>query len=266
MPELPDVEVYRRYIDATSLHQTIEDVEVDDDKILDRVEKGELRRALQSRSFENSRRHGKNMFISLGDELWLRLHFGMTGDLKYYRADGDAPDHTRVLFRFDSGYHLAYICQRLLGAVSLTEDVDRWIADEELGPDALDLDRDTFKELFRNRRGSLKTALMNQNVMAGIGNVYSDEILFQARLRPEAKVKALNDSDLDMLFDVMREVLTTAIDRRAQPEDFPSSYITGRREEGAECPRCSGTLEKKKVSQRSAYYCPQCARDHGAEA
>ena len=100
MPELPEVETFKRYLDSTSLHQRITNVEVRDAYVLKRVSARELARRLKGRRFENSHRHGKHLFVRAGDELWLRLHFGMTGSLEYLNSIEVAPKTARVIFRF----------------------------------------------------------------------------------------------------------------------------------------------------------------------
>ncbi len=97
MPELPDVEMFKRYLDATSLHQRIDDVDVRNAYILKNVTARELARGLKGRRFESTRRHGKHLFVRADRKLWLRLHFGMTGSLEYFKDDRQAPRHTRVL-------------------------------------------------------------------------------------------------------------------------------------------------------------------------
>ena len=100
MPELPEVETFKRYLDSTSLHQRITNVEVRDAYVLKHVSARELARRLKGRRFENSHRHGKHLFVRAGDELWLRLHFGMTGWLQYLKRDEETPNTARVLFSF----------------------------------------------------------------------------------------------------------------------------------------------------------------------
>ena len=100
MPELPEVETFKRYLDSTSLHQRITNVEVRDAYILKGVSARELARRLKGRRFENSHRHGKHLFVRAGDKLWLRLHFGMTGSLQYLKHDEGTPKTARVIFRF----------------------------------------------------------------------------------------------------------------------------------------------------------------------
>ncbi len=258
MPELPDVAVYKQYLDSTALHQEIENLSIEDDRVLDGVSEDKLRDALVGHSFASTDRHGKNLLVKLDTGQRLRLHFGMTGSLKYYARDDRKPEYTPVVFRFTNDYALAYICKRLLGRVSLTESPEAFVFEEGLGPDAYDLDEAQFIELLNNRRGAIKSALMSQELIAGIGNVYSDEILYQAGVHPKTPVTSLNRDSLSFLYHTMREVFETAINGRAEPENFPETYLTRSREEGQPCPRCGGTIQKIEVSGRSGYMCPGC--------
>src|SRR5215831_19597069 len=127
MPELPEVETFKRYLDNTSLYQRITNVEVLDAYVLKRVSARELVRRLKGRRFESSHRHGKHLFVRAGDELWLRLHFGMTGSLEYLNHDEVAPKTARVIFRFEDNGRLAFDDQRKFGEIELTEDVDEFL-------------------------------------------------------------------------------------------------------------------------------------------
>src|SRR6266508_5127503 len=112
MPELPDVESFKRYLDATSLHQRITGVDVRSAYVLKGVSARELVRRLKGRRFESSRRHGKHLFVRADGDLWLRLHFGMTGSLQYLKPREQAPKHTRVVFVFGNAHCLAFEDQR----------------------------------------------------------------------------------------------------------------------------------------------------------
>jgi formamidopyrimidine-DNA glycosylase len=259
MPELPDVQVYKEYVDATALHQPIADLQVSNHAdVLAEVAESTLRGRLKGRSLEASRRHGKHLFLGLEDDGWLRLHFGMTGGLKYYARESEAPQHARLRIDFDNGYHLAYRSVRKLGEVAWVEDVDEFVAAHGLGPDPLDpaLDFSRFRDALTDRRGTIKGALMNQEVLAGIGNVYSDEMLLSAGIHPAAKVGGLNEQALERLYRAMLAVLRQAIEARVDPDRFPPSFILPNRQEGAACPRCGGRLRRARVSGRVAYYCP----------
>lgn len=261
MPELPDVEVYKRYLDRTALHKKVDSARIFDDKVVKDVTARTLQRRVKNRTFASSRRRGKHLFVSLGpDEGWLGVHFGMTGYLRYYKAEPETPEYTRVRFSLTNGYHLAYVCRRNLGALRIINDLDAFMAEKALGPDAREIDAEDFIERVGGRRGGIKTALMNQSVVAGLGNIYSDEILFQARMHPERGIADLRESDLHDLFDAMQRVLDDSIAASANPDEMPRDFLLPHRSDGSDCPRCGGTVKKITVGGRPTYYCPECQK------
>lgn len=258
MPELPDVEVFRRYFEATSLNQEVGKVDVSDQRILQDVTPGSLGKALNGLQFRSTRRHGKFMFAGTNGEPSLVLHFGMTGYLSYLEGDDEPPNHTRVLFSFTGGQRLAYVCQRLLGLVTVTRDEDGFIESNELGPDAFAVDRETFRNTLSGRRGTAKSALTNQTVLAGIGNIYADEILFQSRIHPKTQMGDLPDQALTTLHEQTRRVLQAGIDSDVDVARMPDWFLLPHRREEEPCPRCGAGIQSLKVSSRTAYYCPSC--------
>lgn len=265
MPELPDVENYRRYLDAHALRQKIAGVHVGDKRAL-RVPPAFLTRNLKGHALEKSRRHGKHLLVAV-DGGWLTLHFGMTGRLAYFDDPRAEPANARVRLDFANGHHLGFIDARLLGRVGFTADADAFIAERELGPDALAIDAKTFDARLKDRRGGLKAALMDQSVVAGIGNLYADEILFQAKLHPLAPVASLGSANRRRIHKIMRDVLTTGIESGAGSTGFykrlPKSYLIPRRKAGAECPRCGGKVKMITAAGRSTYFCPGCQSTAG---
>lgn len=121
MPELPDVEVLKKYLDSTSLHQKIENVKVESKQVLKSISPQELKSELTGHEFASTKRHGKFMFVELDNHKWLVLHFGMTGDLQYYKKEDKEPEYRLLEFDFSNGYHLAYIMTRKLGEVRVTD-------------------------------------------------------------------------------------------------------------------------------------------------
>lgn len=257
MPELPDVALLKKYLDATSLHQRIDDIEVDDEQVLGETSSRSLRRRLYGHELVSSRRHGKYLFVETDGAGWLLLHFGMTGFLKYYENKQRRPEHARILFHFEGGATLAYDSQRKFGDVDLVESPQAVIEAKSLGPDPLhsDFDLRDFRERVSERSCSVKAFLMNQEILAGIGNVYSDEILFEAGIHPEAPVDELDDESVEKLYRAMRKTLQMAIEKHVDPEEFPEKSLLPHREEGATCPRCGGTIVKKSISGRSSFFC-----------
>jgi formamidopyrimidine-DNA glycosylase len=265
VPELPDVEVLRRYCEATSLHQEVRSVRVNSRLILGETSPSDLQTGLQGRTFEDTERHGKYLLVELDNGRWLVMHFGMTGSLKYVSKADRKPENTELLFAFSNGSRLAYLTTRKLGEIRLVGDAEVFIEEKDLGPDVLDssFDFEAFQRAIAGRRAMIKSTLMNQQIMAGIGNVYSDEILFQAGIYPRTPVDELSGKAKKKVFHTMQDVLRTAIDNQADPEDFPETYIIPHRHKEGTCPRCGGEVKQVEVSGRGAYYCP---RRQGKEA
>lgn len=252
MPELPEVEMYARYFARHALGQEIERVRVLDPRVLGTRKIHQL----AGRSFRSVRRHGKNLFADAGD-LWLRIHFGMTGDLAYYVGLKPDPHFARVIFDFQNGTHLAYEDMRLFGVVDLVASPDDFIRQRGLGPDPLDASfrLADFRRLLEKRRGRVKALLLSQDVIAGIGNLYADEALFRASIDPRRKVGRLTSDEAKALFHAIRRVLNETLDFQSRHTEFPGRFLVQHRREGDRCPRCSGTIRRTVVASRTTYYC-----------
>ena len=260
MPELPDVETFRRYLNATSLHQRIIGVDVRSAYILKGVSARELVRRLKGDCFESSRRHGKHLFVRADGDLWLRLHFGMTGSLRYFKHEEQAPRHTRVLFLFANAHRLAFEDQRKFGEIGLIEDVNEFLKKRALGPDALDITLSQLREIFKKHRGAVKKILLNQKLIAGIGNLYADEILFRARIHPAKQVSALKEKAVTKLFRAARYILKKAIEAKADANLMPKSWLLPHRGKGGKCPRCGRELKSARIGGRTAWFCAHCQK------
>ena len=260
MPELPEVETFKRYLDSTSLHQRIAGVEVRDAYVLKGVSARELARRLKGERFESSRRHGKHLFVRTDGDLWLRSHFGMTGSLRYFKDQERAPRHTRVLFVFANAHRLAFEDQRKFGEVGLLKDVEEFLKKRALGPDALDISLPQFKEIFGKHRGAVKTILLNQKLIAGIGNIYADEILFHARIHPATEFGRLGEKTVGKLFRATRYILKKAIEAKADMDRMPKSCLLPHRGEGGKCPRCGRKLKSATIGGRTAWFCTHCQK------
>jgi formamidopyrimidine-DNA glycosylase len=260
MPELPDVETFKRYLDRTSLHQRITNVEVRSAYVLKGVSARELGRQLKGRSFESSCRHGKHLFVRTDRDLCLRLHFGMTGSLEYLKDQRQAPKDTRVLFGFANRSRLAFRDQRKFGEIGLLTNVDEFLKKRALGPDALDINLSQSKRIFEKHRAAVKTLLLNQKLLAGIGNIYADEILFRARIHPATEGSALKKKTVTDLFRATRHILKKAIDAQADANLIPRSWLLPRRGKGGKCPRCGCLLKSTRIGGRTAWFCAYCQK------
>jgi formamidopyrimidine-DNA glycosylase len=260
MPELPEVETSKRYLNSTSLHQRIVGVEVRDAYVLKRISARELARRLKGRRLESSHRHGKHLFVRAGDRLWLRLHFGMTASLEYLNHDEVASKTSRVIFRFADNCRLVFDDQRKFGEIELIEDVDEFLQTRCLGPDALGINLSQFKAVLGKRRGAAKAILLNQQLIAGIGNLYADEILFRARVHPLTEVVRLSDNDLQRLFRATRYVLERAIALKTDFNRLPKSWLLTHRGKAGRCPRCGGALKSATIGGRTSWFCANCQK------
>jgi formamidopyrimidine-DNA glycosylase len=260
MPELPEVERFKRYLDSTSLHQQITGVDVRDAYVLQSISARDLARRLKRHRFERSRRHGKHLFVRADDKLWLRLHFGMTGSLEYLKQHQEAPKTARVIFRFANNRRLAFDDQRKFGEVGLLKDVDEFLKKRALGPDALDVSLAEFRKILGKRRGAVKTILLNQKLIAGIGNIYADEILFRARIHPATEASDLKEKTIAKLFHATRYILEKAIEAKADVDRMPKSWLLPHRGKGGKCPRCSRELKSETIGGRTAWFCAHCQK------
>lgn len=258
MPELPDVEIYKQYFNATALHQRVECIHMKSSTLLVNTTPQGLGRALKHKKFRSTKRHGKYLFIELNPFGWLVMHFGMTGELKYFQQGQDKPNYAQLIIIFENGFHLAYISRRKLGQIALIDEPQQYLNMHSLGPDALNLSSAHFYELASKRRKNVKSWLMDQHIIAGIGNIYSDEILYQAKIHPKRTICDLDKLILKRLYQTIGTVLNTAIEASANPKKMPSTFLLSHRKQGNHCPECANPIEKIKVAGRSAWYCPQC--------
>ncbi len=259
MPEMPDVAAFKKYFETHAQGRKIALAGVRNPRIVRGLAAGELEKELAGSRFLSSSQHGKYLFAELDTGRWLIMHFGMTGFLEIFDSPEREPEYTRLSISFEDGGYLAYVNARMLGWVGITGSPEEFIESRGLGLSALDqsLDFESFVKRLP-LRGEIKSALMNQRIVAGIGNIYSDEILFQSGVHPKTKIGSISREKLETIFEKMKEVLQTAIDLGADPAKFPGSYLLRGRRKGATCPVCGTRLETAKFSGRTAYFCPQC--------
>lgn len=267
MPELPDVEIFRQVLEKRGLGKKIVAVGVSDPRILGNLTSGVFTQRLVGRKLVEARRHGKHLLAKIENDGWLTLHFGMTGGLEVFPGQKVAPPYSRVSLDFAGGERLAYTNRRMIGRVGLTRDADMFIAEEKLGPDALgkEFTLAQFQKAAAVSRRDVKSFLMDQEIVAGIGNTYADEILFQARLHPKTLVSALTSPQLEALYHVIATVLKAAIKAGIGAEQrtarAPKGFLLPERKKGGHCPRCGAVLALLKSGGRTGYFCPRCQAD-----
>lgn len=257
MPELPDVEGFRRVLSEHGEGRRIERVHVLDDGVLRDTTPRALGRALSGRRFTEPGRVGK-WLLGHTDGPTVLLHFGMTGELLWCPERTAGHRHDRVTFQLDDG-ELRYRDMRKLQGLRLAEDEEalRAVLDGQ-GRDALSMPRGDLDDLLTRSGRQLKALLSDQSAIAGLGNITIDEILWRARVYPVRKASELDAGERERLFTEMRHVLSESVPAGQVPAH--ASWLTGVRDEapGASCPRCGAGLTKARMGGRSTVYCPQC--------
>jgi formamidopyrimidine-DNA glycosylase len=260
LPELPDVETLRRYFARNALGKRVREVDVRAPSLLENISPPRLREHLEGRRFSAALRHGKYLFADIETGGALVLHFGMTGWLYYLREAAREPRFVRLLIRFTGESRLAYDNMRMFGLIGWADDVAAYVRERGLGPDALQLSESLFRSLLRGRRGGLKALLMDQRTLAGIGNLYADEILFQAGLHPAGAVERLTPARVSRLYRAVVEVLRIAVKARADAARMPRRFLLPVRGPNGRCPRCGRALERATIAGRTTYYCKRDQR------
>ncbi|HYX43922.1 MAG TPA: bifunctional DNA-formamidopyrimidine glycosylase/DNA-(apurinic or apyrimidinic site) lyase [Acidimicrobiales bacterium] len=277
MPELPEVETIKRDLDREILGKRVKSVEVSGMRSIRRhPNKKHFIAKLEGRKITGVERRGKYLLLRLDSGDVLVAHLGMSGQLLRAKGGKEPVDkHTHVVITFTQGGQLRFIDPRTFGELFVTtpDELEAQVPElAHLGFDPVDdmMSWTRFGELLTVRKAKLKTLLMDQRFVAGIGNIYSDEILFAAGLRYDRSSESLSSQEVRRLYRAMVETLQEAIKHRGssladqqyrdlfgEPGEFQTLHKVYDRE-GQACRRCRSTIVKVKVNGRSSFLCPQC--------
>lgn len=276
MPELPEVETTVRGLRKTIVGLIIKDVWTDlatkDKRQRDAVANTEyfkiFKKNIKNKKIKSIERQAKNILINLSDNKTILIHMKMTGHLLFNNKD----KFVHVLFTFSNGNFLAFSDARKFGKITLlnTKTMHNSRHLKNIGPEPLDKNF-TFQKLVerlkRKPNGKIKTVLMDQTVLAGIGNIYSDEILWQAGVHPERKIVKIKETEFKEIFKAMQKILTKSIklggdsmsDYRnlfGEKGKFQLHHEAYRRT-GEKCRKksCKGIIKRKMINGRSAHFC-----------
>lgn len=289
MPELPEVEITRRQLQKRVQGRTLVDVWTDFKKIIKKPKDFEqFKKELRGRKIEKIWRRGKNILFELSGKKTLLIHQKLTGHLllgKWKKSDNkwEPPPgplsekintYIHLLFVFDNGQMLALSDLRKFAKVEFwdAKELKESEGMKSLGPEPLEkkFTFEKLKETLRLARGKIKQVLMDQSVIAGIGNIYSDEILWEARVHPFKEVSKLSAKDLKKIYQAIKKILPIAVKLQGESiSDF--RQLTGERgfydrarkvyrKEGEKCVRCGTIIKRIKLADRSAHFCPNCQK------
>lgn len=286
MPELPEVETVRRGLEQLIIGRKIKKVVHDTPKSFPNAV-ADVEQFLIGTQITAIRRRAKVLLIDLSSDYTLVIHLKMTGQLVFRASDvafgaghpndsliGELPDRsTRVTIAFADGSHLYFNDQRKFGWVKLMPTIEVPNIDfmKKVGPEPLEHDFtvEQFRERFTRRAKSpIKAALLDQTVVAGVGNIYADESLWAAKIHPLTKVFQLSSSHYHLLYTELRSVMNLAIEKGGSTdknyvnaEGKRGSYMDFARvfrREGKSCLRCGATIIKFKAAGRGTHICPVC--------
>ena len=279
MPELPEVETIRRDLESILIGDTAVDIKVFDRRLMGHQEEKRLSKAVLGQLWQKFERKGKYLGVELANHWRIIFHLRMTGQLLIHQghdgspiaALGDDVKSARLLIRFRSGRALGLYDQRRFAEVWPLRPGDIWRSKNPLGPDALnDLQQEEFVRLVKSRTTRIQPLLMDQRALAGVGNIYAQEALFKAAIRPSRPGNRLTVAEAARLFGTLQETLQTAISYRGSSS---RNYRDAKGEEGSAqtlhavyrkggkpCRRCGGLLRATRVGGRGSVFCPKCQK------
>jgi formamidopyrimidine-DNA glycosylase len=278
VPELPEVETVRRDLVRALTGAVIASVTVTGRRTIRRQSAVEFTDALAGRTILGCRRHGKYLLVDLDDQRVLVIHLRMSGQLRY-EPDPQSPlvTHTHVVIDLVGGAQLRFVDPRTFGEMFVADDLDERGVPVELAGLGLDplehgVDPSTLAGLLARRRTALKAFLLDQSAIAGIGNIYGDEICFAAKLRPDRRTDSLSKAEVRRLSGAITDILAEAVELRgstlrdARYRDvsggeggFQSHHFVYARE-GKACLRCGRSIERTRIAGRSTHFCTKCQR------
>jgi formamidopyrimidine-DNA glycosylase len=271
MPELPEVETIVRGLRLHVVGRTITGVAVAWAKTVQSPAAPEFVAGLAGHRVAGAGRRGKYILLLMDDGKRLSIHLRMTGRLFVKPAGTEPGPHTRVVWSLDDGYELHFDDPRKFGRVALLGDDELAALHAKLGPEPLDgLMPEALAEKLRRRPSAIKTVLLDQSVVAGIGNIYADEVLFRAGINPQRPARSLSEDEIARLTEAARYVLSSAVERHGttlSDEQFRGleghmgenqGYLAVFRRTGEPCYICGTPVKRVRLGGRSTHFCPHC--------
>ncbi len=273
MPELPEVETIKRSLAKKALGKRILDVGIFWPPAAVSIPGGDFTELVKGREIESFARRGKYLLINLSRGLTMIVHFRMTGRLIYYADQQPREKHTHVVFYLDQG-ELHYSDIRKFGRIQLvsTSEAMQVASLAKLGPEPLDelFAFDQLGQRLAKKKSTIKASLLDQKVIAGLGNIYADEALFRAGIQPGRRTESLKVSEIIKLYNAIGEVLAAGIKAKGTSfRDYRDAdgnkgsfqynlMVYGRG--GLECIVCGQKLERQKIAGRTTVFCPDCQK------
>lgn len=274
MPELPEVETVKEALNQTVKGQTIKEIELRYEPMIKNMSADEFKEKLINQTIQEVSRRGKYLVFHF-DDYQLLSHLRMEGKYFYVDSDFELNPHVHVIFTLENGKRLLYQDTRKFGTYHLYDkaiDLETTAPFQVLGlePFATEFTPSYVKEKIQNKKKPIKSLLLDQTVVCGLGNIYVDEVLYRARLHPLTSSSELTDKDIENVVKYTVEVLARAIELGGTTiRTFRSSHgVSGtfqnellvHQRKGENCYECHTPIEKIKVGGRGTYFCPTCQK------
>ncbi|MFA5355719.1 MAG: DNA-formamidopyrimidine glycosylase [Candidatus Paceibacterota bacterium] len=288
MPELPEVETIVRELKKEVLNRTFLDVWTDNERMIKKLSLASFRKQIKGKKINKVQRRAKNILFYLSGGKVLLVHLKMTGHFllgKWRKEESHWVPLTKgeiakdpmnrflhLIFWLDNGKMLALSDLRKFAKAEIWDKKELEERLTAFGPEPLEkgFTYDKFKEALKNKKGRIKQTLMDQAVIAGIGNIYSDEILFDAKVHPSKIISNLSEKEKRVIYSAIKKILSLGVKLRGESfSDYRRTlgqkgfYDKARkvyRRTGEKCPSCGGIIERIKIGGRSAHFCPKCQR------
>jgi formamidopyrimidine-DNA glycosylase len=272
MPELPEVETVRRTLEKHVVGQRITSLQVTDfPGVLGGWAVEDARQRIEGRTITGIRRRGKYLFIDLDDGTSINAHLRMTGRFSVVDAAKPPLRHERLALGLENGLELRFSDQRKFGHVVPMHQAELDLLEERLGPEPLGelFTIDYLRDRLRRRPGKIKAVLLDQRLVAGLGNIYVDEALFLSNIHPMRVARSLDEGEIANLHAQIQRVLVAAIARKGttfssfeDAEGQPGDYAVALQVYGGgnkrSCPNCGTPLERTVIGGRGTSFCPSC--------
>ena len=267
MPELPEVETIKNELSCI-IGKRFSEVTIYDDLPVRRPSLEEFRGQLIGQRIQSISRAGKYLLLRLSGGDTLIIHLRMTGALLYNPKNPER--FTRVVFKFNDGSDLVFTDTRRFGAMYLVKNELDVVGKLGIEPLTDDFTPEALTKLLAKRKAPIKAVLLDQTVIAGIGNMYADESLFSAKIHPLRKAGDLSAAEVKALYKAIREILIKAIgDKgasistyRCPSGELGTAHLSFRvaHRGGKPCPRCRTPIKRIAIRNRGSYYCPKCQK------
>jgi formamidopyrimidine-DNA glycosylase (fpg) len=267
MPELPEVETIARGLDKRVAGDVIESVWIGSKPEPLKSPAKQIAKVLEGARINKVKRVGKHIVVDLAPSGEWIVHLGMTGQMLVAAPESELAKHTHLVAKLSSGRELRFVDPRRFGRLSVQKPENSFTAQ---GGEPLGVSEEKFIALFKGRKTLIKSALLNQKILSGVGNIYADEALFRAGIRPRRRANAITREQLRKLYKTLREVLHEAIKAGGSSV---SDYVDADGEEGffqlqhrvylrtgEACYTCKSPIKRVVIGGRSSHYCPRCQR------